>query len=284
MQATRTEVFKAVKGAKLRIHIFEPEGHKPGDKRPAIVFFFGGGWVGGSPGQFFAQCKYLATRGVVAMSAEYRVKTRHGVTPYECVTDGKSAVRWVRANAGRLGVDPGRIAAGGGSAGGHVAACTGTIEGLEGKGEDAAVSSRPDALVLFNPALSLDFAEWEKRGASAERMAQLRERFDGRDPRRISPFHHVAKGAPPTVIFHGKADKTVPYATIERFAEAAKQAGNRCELVGYGSKGHGFFNFGRGDGESFYQTVAATDKFLVSLGWLEGEPTLEQFRASLGKE
>lgn len=278
MEPTRSEAFKTVKGVTLQMHIFEPEGLKPTDKRPAAVFFFGGGWTGGSPTQFFPQCKYLASRGMVAMSAEYRVKGRHGVTPFECVTDAKSAVRWVRANAAKLGVDPERIAAGGGSAGGHVAAATGTIDGLEEEGEDAKISSKPNAMLLFNPALVLDFAEWEKRGIATERLEQIRARFQGREPKEISPAHHVAKGVAPTLIFHGKSDTTVPYATAERFAQVMKQKGNRCELVGYEGQGHGFFNFGRGDGEAFYRTLAETDKFLASLGWLEGEPTIEEFR------
>ena len=279
MKPARKVVYKTVQGAKLHLHVFEPEGHEASASRPAIVFFFGGGWVGGSPGQFYPQCTYLASRGMVAFSAEYRVKDRHGVTPFECVTDGKSAIRWVRANAAKLGVDPARIAAGGGSAGGHVAACTGVIDGLEEKGEDASVSSRPNALVLFNPALVLDFEEWKKRGVPDERLAQIRQRFGGRDPRGVSPCHHVKAGAPPTIVLHGEADTTVPFATAKLFADAAKKLGNRCELVGYKGQAHGFFNFGRG--EAFWQTLREVDKFLVSLKYLEGPDTLEQFRRLL---
>ena len=123
MQPTRSLVYKTINGARLQLHVFEPEGHKPSDRRPAIVFFFGGGWTGGGlpairpPTQFYPQCKYLASRGMVAISAEYRVKGTHGVSPFECVTDGKSAVRWVRAHAAELGIDPNRLASGGGSAG-----------------------------------------------------------------------------------------------------------------------------------------------------------------------
>ena len=64
---------------------------------------------------------------MVAMTADYRVASRHGTQARHCVADGKSAVRWIRQHAGRLGVDPHRVAAGGGSAGGHGAACTGVI-------------------------------------------------------------------------------------------------------------------------------------------------------------
>jgi acetyl esterase/lipase len=193
-------------------------------------------------------------------------------------------VRWVRAHAAELGIDPKRLAAGGGSAGGHVAACTGVIDGLDEKGEDAAVSSRPDALVLFNPVLMLDTAAFGKLGIPDGWIKRVQARFGQRDPGAISPFNHVDAGDPPTIIFHGQADTTVPFATAQHFADAMKQAGVRCELVGFEGAGHGFFNFGRGGGEAFYRTMAAADKFLDSLGYLEGEPTLEQFRASMNKD
>ena len=114
----------------LNLHVFTPPGHQPSHQRPAIVFFFGGGWVDGSASHFHPQCEYLASRGMVAISAEYRVKNLHGTTPQECVKDGKSAIRYVRQNAAALGIDPNRIAAGGGSAGGHVAAAAGRARRL----------------------------------------------------------------------------------------------------------------------------------------------------------
>src|SRR5210317_2600573 len=119
-------VYKKVGQVELNIHVFNPPDYAASDKRPAIVFFFGGGWNGGSPSQFYPHCAYLASRGMVAMSAEYRVKTRHGTSPRECVKDGKSALRWIRIHADDLGIDPNKLAAGGGSAGGHVAAATAT--------------------------------------------------------------------------------------------------------------------------------------------------------------
>src|SRR5688572_26427217 len=122
----RAETYKQAGPTKLELYIYEPAGHRPADRRPAVIFFFGGGWNQGSPAQFERQCRYLASRGLVAITADYRVASRHGVTAIECVKDAKSAVRWVRKNAGRLGVDPNRIAAGGGSAGGHIAAASAT--------------------------------------------------------------------------------------------------------------------------------------------------------------
>ena len=154
LQGAERVVYKTVGDVKLHLHIFRPTV-KSSRARPAIVFFFGGGWRGGSPRQFQHQCRYLASRGMVAMTAEYRIRNLHGTLAHKCVSDGKSAIRWVRANARKLGIDPHRIAAGGGSAGGHVAACTGVLPGFEEKGEDTKIKSVPDALVLFNPAVVL---------------------------------------------------------------------------------------------------------------------------------
>ena len=110
-------IYKTVGDSRLHLHVFFPDSHKSSDKRPAVVFFFGGGWSGGSPSQFHPHCEYFASRGMVAISAEYRTKTSHQTTPRECVKDGKSALRWVRSHAKELGIDPDKIVAGGGSAG-----------------------------------------------------------------------------------------------------------------------------------------------------------------------
>jgi hypothetical protein len=150
MQADAVEVYKTVGDVKLSLYLFRPPDHKSSDRRPAIVFFFGGGWRAGSPRQFEQQCRYLASRGMLAIAADYRVASRHNVKVVSCVADAKSAVRWVRVHAGTLGVDPEKIVAAGGSAGGHLAACTGTITGLDEQGEDLGVSSRPNAMILFN--------------------------------------------------------------------------------------------------------------------------------------
>lgn len=267
LDGAQVEAYKTIGDVKLNLYIFNPADHKATDARPAIVFFFGGGWRSGSPKQFEQQCKYLATRGMVAITADYRVASRHQTKAIDCVRDGKSAIRWVRTNATRLGVDADRIVAAGGSAGGHVAACTGVVPGVEESGEDTAVSSRPNALALFNPALVL--ASYDGLAPfDDERLAGLRERI-GDDPRVISPIHHVAADAPPTIIFHGKADTTVAYQTAERFAEVMKKAGNRCELVGYAGQPHGFFNYGRNDNVYYQKTLDELDRFLVSLNYLQ---------------
>jgi len=263
LAGARGEVYKKVGDVELKVHIFNPPDHKPTDRRPAIVFFFGGGWAVGSAGQFVPQCRYLAARGMVAITADYRVYERHRATVADCVADAQAAVRWVRANAKRLGIDPDRIAAGGGSAGGHLAAATAMLKDFTGD-KDATVSFRPNALVLFNPALDLTpIVENEKR------EARWRERL-GADVKDLSPALHVKPGAPPTIIFHGKADRLILYPRMEAFAKAMKAAGNRCELVGFEGQGHGFFNYGRDGDKYFTETMRSADHFLVSLGYLTG--------------
>lgn len=270
LDGAAVETYKTVGDTKLNLWIYYPLGHKPTDKRAAIVFFFGGGWTGGSPQQFEQHCKHLASRGMVAMTADYRVASRQQVKAVSCVADAKSAIRFVRREAGRLGVDPNRIVAAGGSAGGHIAACTAVIKEFDESTEDTSISSVPNALALFNPAVVLAQADG-LNNVNQERVDALKERM-GVEPKALSPAHHVKVGAPPTIIFHGKSDTTVPYATVEIFTKAMTDAGNKCTLVGYDGQAHGFFNYGRGGNEYYEKTVAALDEFLVGLGYIDGAP------------
>ncbi|QDT55641.1 Acetylxylan esterase precursor [Caulifigura coniformis] len=275
LKGATSHVYKSVNGTELKLYVFQPEGHQATDRRPAIVFFFGGGWKNGSPTQFASQSRYLASRGMVAIVADYRVKSRNDSTVEQSVADAKSAIRWVRSHSGELGIDANRIAAGGGSAGGHLAGITGTLEGGDQPGEDTSVSSRPDAMVMFNPALVLPSLEDLKKNGDPK---DLTSRFSG-DPAAVSPASHVKPGMPPAIIFHGKADNTVAYATAEQFTNLAVKAGNRCELCGYEGQGHGFFNWYRPGKEYFVKTLEKTDEFLASLGWLEGSPRVREFFA-----
>jgi len=247
-------VFKPAGDKPLSLYVFSPADHKASDTRPAILFFFGGGWDHGSPTQFVKQASYFAGRGMVAICPDYRTRQSHGATPFECVADGKAAVRWVRVHAKELGVDPQRIAASGGSAGGHVAVSTAVLSQLEEPGADTSVSCVPNALVLFNPVL-----DTTATGYGAKKL--------GTRCRDASPAHHVCAGLPPTIVFHGKADKTVPFENAQRFADGMKKAGNACTLFGYDGQGHGFYRK-----DPYYSTVVReVDKFLVALGWLSGE-------------
>ncbi len=249
----RVETYRTIDSTELKLWIFGESN--PEVPKPAIVFFFGGGWNGGSPAQFENQARHFANRGMIAITADYRVKSRQGVQVVECVNDAKAAIAWVRENALRLGIDPDKIAASGGSAGGHLAAATGTISGI---GSD----ERPNAMILFNPACTLaPIEDWQPRegwaGLSTERL--------GMEAQVISPAHHIGPHTPPTLILHGTKDTTVPYASVVAFESVMKKAGRPCKLVGYDGAGHGFFN----RGEDYTKTLAEADGFLVDLGWIE---------------
>jgi len=248
----RVETYRTIDSTELKLWIFGESDPKA--PKPAIVFFFGGGWTGGTPVQFENQARHFARRGMIAITADYRVKSRHGVQAVECVKDAKAAITWVRQNAARLGIDPNKIAASGGSAGGHLAAATGTITGF---GSD----ERPNAMILFNPACTLGaIGEWQPGG----NVAKLGIERLGVEAEVISPAHHIGEYTPPTLILHGKADTTVPYATVVAFENEMKKAGRSCKLVGYEGAGHGFFN----RGEDYTRTLAEADAFLVDLGWI----------------
>jgi acetyl esterase len=251
----KMEVYKTVGDVKVYLYIFTPADHKSDDKRPAIVFFHGGGFKANptaGPSNFQLQSEYLASRGMVAIDAQYR-----GLPDFKLsdgLSDAQSAIRWVRVNAKRLGIDPVRIASSGGSAGGILAEGTATLAAIAENGEDTTISCTPNALILFNPVLSLTSS-------------------------RNSPYiHHIGPGMPPTLILHGKDDKAVPYASSEKFTTMMKEAGNRCELIGFEGAAHAFYNWNSKFPErrKFYVgTLREVDKFLASLGWITGEPTID---------
>ena len=249
--------YKTVGEVHLTLHIFNPPDHESTNKSPAIVFFFGGGWIRGNPNQFYNQSNYLASRGMVAICADYRTYEKHKTSPKECVKDGKSAIRWVRSHADELGIDPNRIAAGGGSAGGHVAAATATLTDFNEEGEDTSISCRPDALILFNPVFDNG-----PEGFGYDSVKAYWKEF--------SPMHNISKETPPTIVFLGTEDELIPVETAEEYKKRMKEAGARCDLHLYQDQRHRFFNK-----ICYYDTMLKTDHFLISLGYLKGTPTLE---------
>ena len=254
-QPTSKMTYKKVGDIELKLHVFEPQ-KAAAKARPAIVFFFGGGWVGGTPSQFYPHCAHLAEHGVVAISAEYRIRSKHKTTPFDCVADGKSAIRFVRSHAKEMGIDPDRIAAGGGSAGGHVAAATATVPALDDENDDLKVSARPNALVLFNPVYD--------NSSNGYGFDRVKERYA-----EISPMHNINKGMPPAIVFLGTEDKLIPVATAKEFQRRMEGVESRSELKLYEGEGHGFFNAGRKDNKNYNQTVSEMDDFLKSLGYID---------------
>ena len=262
-------IYKTVEGTELPLYIYFPKEHTPEAKAAAIVFYFGGGWNGGSPSQFEEQCKYLANRGMVAITAEYRVRSRHNVKVERCISDARSAMRWVRGQADQLGIDANRIASGGGSAGGHLAAMVALTDEFDDPREDHKIRATPNAMVLFNPVMLLTPHDSLPNAINArleEGSERLQGRFEG-PPQRADPYAFAENNQPPCIMFFGAADRFLQGA--EAFQKASTAAGNRCELKTWPGQDHGFFNAGREDGKYFRLTVAEMDRFLVSVGFLD---------------
>ena len=254
--------YKVIDGDTLNMTIMYPEKVKQSKLYPTIIFFFGGGWNGGTINQFKPQAEYFASRGMITVLADYRVKLRHGTTPYEAVNDAKSAIRYLRQHANELNINSNKIVASGGSAGGHLAAACGTLPGLDEPDEDLSISSKANALVLFNPVFD--------NGPDGFEYKRMGERW-----KEISPAHNISKGAPPTIVFLGKEDHLIPASTAENYKVKMEEVGSRCDLFLYEGAGHGFFNNSKYDGEFYRKTVYETDVFLKSIGYLNGKPTIK---------
>lgn len=252
---TSEHVFKKTPQGDLKLAVYAPADSKPGDKRPAILFFFGGGWKTGNLGQFQAQAEYFAARGLVCACAEYRISSKHHTTPDKCIEDAKSAMRWLRAHAGELGIDPEKMIGAGGSAGGHLAAALALVPGYDANDDDRKVSCKPNALLLFNPALNIP--EIQIPGAEGKPLAGF------------WPTPFLSKDTPPAILFFGAEDRMVTQG--REYLSKAEALEVRAELYTADGQGHGFFNR-----PPWTQTTALqADRFLVSLGYLTGEPAIE---------
>lgn len=246
LEPTRIITYKTIRDRDLRLHIFEPEGFKASEKAPAFVAIHGGGWTGGTPRRFYPYAHALVDKGYVGISVEYRLANRKAVTVFDCVKDGRAAIRYIRAHAAEFGIDPARIAVCGGSAGAHVAAGTALFDGIDHEGENPDASCRPDALILYFPVI-----DTSQNGYGNAKI--------GEDWKTISPVDQVKAGAPPTLVFHGDADKTTPYAGSVLFTKRMKKAGNVCELVTQPGGGHGHLNQ---DMTLFDAAIAKSTEFL----------------------
>ncbi len=243
--------YKQINNGLLSLHIFLPKKHGANDSRSAIVFFHGGGWKKGSATQFYKQSQYLANKGMVAISAEYRIESLHGTIPKESIKDGKSAIRWLRVHAQELGINPNMIAAGGGSAGGQVAAATGTATSFEEVKEDKSVSHRPNALVLFNPVFDNG-----PNGFGYHRVKDYWQQF--------SPLHNINEETPPTIGFFGEKDALISLDSVQSYQQRMKEVGVEFETHIYKGQHHGFFNKAK-----YQETLLAMTDFLQKLGYIK---------------
>ena len=242
--------YAALPGARpLELDLYLP-AERPA---PVVVFVHGGGWRLGSrhsagPAYSGTSPFEAVTRaGVAVASVDHRLS---GEARWPApLHDVKAAVRWLRARAGELGVDPQRVYAWGESAGGHLAALlglTGDRPELEGDVGVTGPSSAVGAVAAWYapsdlPALAADLGTDPM--AADSREAQLLGAPVPTVPdlaAEASPVTHVSPGAPPFLLLHGTADPVVPYEQSETLAEALRAVGADVQLDPVPGAGHGF--------------------------------------------
>lgn len=214
--------------ASMLLHVFKPVGWKATDRRPALVFFFGGGWNTGTPEKSAGWARFAAKNGMVGIAPDYRTRQRFNTSPLESVADSRAALRWVQDHAAELGIDVARIAVGGNSAGGHVALWTAIATTPPGSSPREAPLTQPAALLLFSAV------------SDTSMLAGYTPRRFGEHATALSPLHQLDSKMPPTLAFHGDADKTVPFSQAVALGEKYQQTNNSYELVVVPGGSHAF--------------------------------------------
>ena len=255
----KVHIYKNKGDTAREIEIFFPKDHAPVTKAvPGIIMFHGGGWGGGHRKQFRYLCHYFSTRGLVAATVTYKLAAKAGVKnnvkgtesrKRVCITDAKSAIRWYKENAKKLGIDPLKIIAGGGSAGGHISLLATTNPGLNDPSDTKKYDATVAAYLLFNPALSAS---------------------DAKDPQ-VDFLQHLKDDLPPAMVFFGSEDTWLKKGWKAASAKMTSlKISDSIEVRIANGQSHGFFN--RQPWTDV--TLIEADRFLTALGYLEGDPTL----------
>ena len=244
-----TATYKRVGERELLMHIVQPDGHAANARAPAIVYFHGGGWRGGSPDTGFVYGEALAEHGIVTLAVEYRLTGT--VTLDETIKDAVAAIRWTRERARTIGVDPGEIIAFGHSAGGHLAASTATLRSFDEGDDYTRASPRPNALALIAP-----------YPATMETAAEFLPA--GADITDYEPRLNINRRLPPTLIIQGDADTLVLPSQSEAYHDALTNAGVDSTLFMVEGVEHRFQEEG-----AKAKVTERLLQFVNELGWLD---------------
>ena len=249
--------YEAADGSELPVHVFEPGAG--GHPVAGIVMFHGGGLHSGSADELTPHCRQLATRGIFAVSAGYRLVDQGAVSIDDCIADVRRAVGHFAGLAAARGLDWSRLASGGSSAGAHLAlmaAMTAPDGSLPPSGPGVS------AVVALNPVVDLlAYSPPEQRSLEQE-VARIAAGRLGE----YSPIEFVRPGNPPTLIQHGTHDAVAPIGQVRRFRDVMAQAGNDCVLLEYEQAEHAFHY--PGPASHFGDVIDSTAEFL--LGRLAG--------------
>lgn len=261
-QMETTHLFKEIDTIKLHMDVIYPPQMDITKDYPAMVLFFGGGWINGNRRQLRRQARYFSQRGVVCFLPDYRTYSVHRTLPTASLKDAKSAIRYIRENATMFHIDKNKLVATGASAGGHLAAACALIDAYNDESTDnISISSVPNALVLFNPVI-----DNSPSGYGNERL--------GIDYKTFSPIHNITRGAPPTIIFLGRDDKLIDVETIEKYKALMDEVGSDCDVEFFDHAEHGFFQYGNSF-DNFKATLTLANEFLIRQGFLTVQPEIE---------
>jgi acetyl esterase len=216
----RIERLTSEDGVVFEAHVFDTAERKP-PTRGAVVLLHGGGWVAGDATWVYPRARRFAEAGMLTVAVDYRLGN-----PNQATADARSTIRWLRANAAALNIDPARIAAYGVSAGGQLSVSA-------AQSDDA--SARPNVIVLVSPALDLERDGWFARLAGEDTA------------RTLSPLGNVRPGLPPTLILQGDVDTETPLRGAQQFCDRMNANGDRCVLKVYEGYGHLFTPAGVND-------------------------------------
>ncbi len=219
-----------VNGRPLLLDLYQPR--ELSGPLPAVIFIHGGGWSGGQRSDYKYYCVRFPQMGYVVATVSYRF-VDEAIFP-ACVQDVKCAVRWMRANAEKCGINPDAIAAVGGSAGGHLAMMLGDsfgVKELEGDGGHPEYSSAVQAVVNLYGPVDMTLEEFHENKTllaffGGKRFTEIPDQY-----RLASPMTHLKQGVPPTLIIHGTDDETVPVSQADLLAERLKELGCAYEYL-----------------------------------------------------
>jgi acetyl esterase/lipase len=262
-------IYKEINGQNLAVHVFYAPEIMKKSNNPAIALFHGGGWVYGSPEEFYEACRRYARIGFVIFSFQYRLSINEDesyphpeISPIESVKDARSAIRWVRENAKTLKIDPDKIVVGGQSAGGQLALSTALLDGINEETDNLNVSPVPNALLLFSSCYNTMEA-WIDN-LLGDRRTRIWD---------ISPYHNLKSGMPPALAFHGTADRQVLYYTVLFFSERMEELDNEFELITFEGHDH-YLGVGSADEEKYARyfdedILERADEFLRANGFMK---------------
>ena len=275
-EGTRSFVFKETETRNLNVFVDYPDDWTSTDKRPAIIFWHGGGFTQGNAGQFFYQANYFTKRGVVCFRPEYRLRDTDNTLPVSAVEDGISAVRWIKERAQEFGIDPDQVVVGGGSAGGCMASAVATVDankfaalGFVGKEDNQSIDISVKAMLLFNP--FVDFFE-----PTHPRQIEEECLFLGKDPEdyrealhAVSAIENLTKDSPPSIILFGTRDAF--YVSDLRWIIRSRELGLNCVDYVYKGEVHSWYN----NSPHLEYTTHNVNEFLIDIGFLKRDPKVE---------